>query len=128
MDFASSTVAFIIGFVLVAAYLWTRKPWAKKADDELVGLATGGDWKSWKDALAELRRRGHDLTPYVPAIAARLLAESRFEREAARITLADLFPAWQERLAACGYQPAEPPEQARARLQPVFASFQLPLP
>lgn len=128
MEIGSSTIAFVIGFLLVVAYLWTRKPWTKRTDQELVAIAAGSDWRYWKDALAELRRRGHDIHGYIPTVATRLVSDSRLEREAARHTLSDLFPEWQERLAACGYLPSQEPPEARAKLKPVFASFQLPLP
>jgi hypothetical protein len=128
MDIGSSTVAFLIGFLLVGAYLWDRGKWNRKTNEELVATAAGSDWKHWKNAMVELQQRGVDIQPFVPNVAARLLAESMMERQAARITLGDLFSDWNQQLTDCGYTAAQAPAEARQRLAPVFGHFNVPLP
>jgi hypothetical protein len=128
MDFGSSTVAFLIGFILVAVYLFKRRDWNRQTNEQLVAKAAGDDWAHWKNALLELQRRGEDVQAYVPRIATRLVSNSIVEREAARLTLSDLFPDWEQQLAASGYASTLAPQDARVRLQGVFSHFQLPPP
>ena len=128
MDLGSSTVAFVIGLVLVGLYLWRQgktTPPAEMAVEELQALATGNDWRHWKTGLGELIRRGVDVQPYVARIAEHLLADSLLQREAARVTLTELFPDWQAQLAASGYVSTAAPDDSRAKLAPVFQHFRL---
>jgi hypothetical protein len=125
MEIGSSTIAFIIGFALVAAYLWKRGRWDRKTNEDLEAKAAGPDWRGWNNALVELKQRGVDIQVYVPHLARHLVAESAFEREAARMALHDLFPQWQQQLTACGYQSSDSPVASRTRLQPVFQHFGL---
>ena len=109
MDIGSSTIAFVIGFILVGAYVWKRGRWDQKTNEDLEAKAAGADWRGWNNALFELKQRGVDLQPYVPHLAQHLVADSAFEREAARMALSDLFPEWQEQLTASGYRSADTP-------------------
>ncbi|TWO70930.1 hypothetical protein FN976_13310 [Caenimonas sedimenti] len=128
MDVGSSTIAFIIGFALVAAYVWNRGRWDQKTNEDLEARAAGPDWRGWNNALFELQQRGVPIEAYVPHLARHLVAESAFEREAARMALSEQFPEWQQQLAACGYQSSDSPAVSSPRLQPVFAHFNLPTP
>ena len=128
VDLGSSTIAFIIGFVLVMAYVWKRGRWDKKTNEDLEARAAGPDWRGWNNALFELQQRGVDIQPYVPHLARHLLADSPFQREAARMALADHVPGWKEQLQGCGYCSTESPEASRPRLAPVFRHFSLAAP
>ncbi len=128
MEFGSSTIAFIIGFVLVAAYLWKRSRWDQKTNEGLEAQAAGPDWRAWNNALFELKQRGVDIQGYAPHLARHLVAESAFEREAARLALSDQFPAWRQQLETCGYQSSDSPVASGTRLLPVFQHFNITPP
>ena len=123
MEIGSSTVAFVVGMALVGAWVWNRNRWGRKSDEELLALANAEDWRHWQDALEELQRRGADLAGHDRRLAAHLLSDSPFEREAARLALAALWPEWKQDLIACGYMSTQSPEESRTKLAPLFAHF-----
>jgi hypothetical protein len=93
--------------------------WARKSAQELRDLASSDNWRSWKSSLVELRKRGEEIDSYLPKLLGNLVADSRIIREAARITLIDVFPDTKAWLG--GFDLAAPPEVIRAKLAALFS-------
>ena len=109
-----------IPLILLAIWL-DRRRWSRKPREQLVAMLTSDNWRYWKPALKELRRRGDDTSIYQPRLLSRLLAESRLEREAARITVADHYPELRASLA--DYRSADAVDSSRAKLKPLLERF-----
>ena len=88
-----STTAIIAAAVALAgAWYWNTRSWRRKSRDELIRMLQSDDWRFHKAAIKEMRRRGEDVTVYLPRIVALLAADSKVERAAGQITIKDCFP------------------------------------
>ncbi len=103
-----------------AAFISDLRTWRNKSRDELLAHALGSDWRYWKACMRELKRRGEDVSRCVPHIASHLLSEYQFLREAAQRALSDVFPEIRAALRECGYRPADPAGESRAKLAALF--------
>ena len=116
------TIAMTIAIVtlailaLVVAGLFDRLRWRKKSREELLALITGGDWQRWKPAIKELGRRGDAIEQYAVWPLNGLTADSKMIREAARVTLVDLYPEIGIKLKACAYRSVDDVETCRQKL------------
>ena len=79
------------------------------------------DWRHWKLALKELKRRGDDTSIYVPQLLPRLLADTQMAREAARIILVGQFPELRDQLS--GYRAADDIDSSRSKLTSLFQRY-----
>ncbi len=79
-------------------------------------MVTGGDWRRWKPAIEELGRRGDALEQYAIWPLGGLTSNSPMVREAARITLVDLYPEMKTKLKQCRYQSIDDVEVCRQKL------------
>src|SRR5258706_5963534 len=115
-----STVVVLVIAAIAApiAYYFDRREWRVRPTDQLARLVTEGIWTKWATAIAELKRRGEDVSTYVPILLEALLADSSMKRESARICLKDHYPDVRPYLGT--YTCTMPLEQARALLAPAF--------
>ncbi len=109
--------------VAVWAYRSDNREWASKSKSELLAMVSSDDWRGWKLALQELRRRGDDISSFVPVMLQRLLTEETFARASAHITLIDLFPELRPRLKQ--YQPQDKIEVSREKIGPLLQEYPL---
>jgi hypothetical protein len=114
----------VLGLILVLAYAWETLKWRHKPVAELEQMVTGRDWQKWKAGLKELKRRGDNIERFIPLLLNRMIEEKRMRREAARITLSDMFPHLRSELK--GYSSADDPAVAREKLAPLLARYPAP--
>jgi hypothetical protein len=108
----------IVALLLIIAFVWDRSSWRRKSHEDLARMASGTSWGHWHTAIAELKRRGVDVSVYVPKLLGALLAPSKFEREAARHILDSLFPDLRHLLV--GYSVSQDVDVLREKLRPAF--------
>jgi hypothetical protein len=114
MSVESLLTVLAIVAALALAWFLDRRLWARKSVDELERMVWGSDWRGWKNGMLEFQRRGIDNRRFIPALLPRLLDESQFSREGARIALVDMFPEMREQLRT--YRSSDPPAVSRAKL------------
>src|SRR6184192_4507185 len=72
---------------IIAMVIWAfssdKKMWKTKPTAELVALVEGDEWRYWQTALEELRRRGEDISRFIPRLVAGLVSDSTLARTAA---------------------------------------------
>ena len=123
----STVVVLVIAAVAAPiAYYLDRRAWRVRPRDQLVRLITDGIWIKWGAAIAELKRRGEDVSAYIPILLRTLLAESSMARESARICLKDHFPEVRPYLDK--YTSTMPLDQARILLAPALERFGVQAP
>jgi hypothetical protein len=125
MQTSSGAIVFVVA-VMLAAFVWETLKWRRKSHADLEKMIQGRDWRYWKTALKELKRRGEDIERFVPLLLSRMLTDKRMRREAARITLSDTFPYLRPELKP--YSSADDPAISRDKLAPLVARFPLPDP
>ena len=76
---------------------------ASKPESEVRNFVRSGDWLMYERAVAELRRRGLDITPEAPLIAELLTHESAARREVGWKVITRYYPDVAEKLV--GYNP-----------------------
>jgi len=81
------------------------------------------DWRFHKAAIKEMRRRGEDVTVYLPRIVALLAADSKVERSAGQMTIKDCFPELAAEIQ--GYSPTADVEACRTKAAPLLSRFPL---
>jgi hypothetical protein len=120
-----SITSIVIVLLAIPLVLWAlhvdRRRWTSKPSEELHGILASDDWKRWKLALKELRRRGEDTAVYIPQLIPRLLANSHTAREAARIILVNQFPELRQHLEA--YRAADDVSVSRKKLAHLFEQY-----
>jgi hypothetical protein len=118
----TTTIILILAIPLV---LWAiradSRRWTTRSREDLIGMLGSDDWKYWKLAMKELRRRGEDTSIYVPHLMPRLLADTQMVREAARITLASHFPEVRDHLS--DYRAADDVNISRKKLTSLFEKY-----
>lgn len=120
----SATSIAVLGIILLIAYAWETLKWRRKPVAELERMVTGRDWQKWKMGLKELKRRGDDIERFVPLLLTRMIEEKRMRREAARMTLSDMFPHLRPDLK--GYSSADDPAISRQKLASLLERYPLP--
>ncbi len=78
--------------LLVAAWHYDKRSWRRKTAEELVRILQSENWRSYRAAIRELRRRGEAVEIYQPRLVALLASKVTIERAAARIIITDCFP------------------------------------
>lgn len=86
------TALIVVVPLLLCAWVIDIWLWRRKSRDKLVGMLKSDDWRSYKPAVLELRRRGDDVTIYLPRIVAMLVSNSKIERAAAKAIIKSCFP------------------------------------
>lgn len=119
----SATTIIVLSVALAGAWYWDARSWRRKPREDLVRMLESGDCFFHKTAISELRRRGEDVTPYLPRIVASLVAHSKVDRAAAQITIKDCFPELAAEIA--GYSPTADLETCRAKAMPLLSRFPL---
>jgi hypothetical protein len=119
----SITVIIATAVALAGAWYWDTRSWRRKPREELVRMLQSDDWRFHKAAVTELRRRGEDVTVYLPRIVALLAADSKVERAAAQITIKDCFPDLAAEIQ--GYSPSADVASCRAKAAPLLSRFPL---
>lgn len=113
----------IAGFavLLVGAYFYDERTWRKKSHEELIGLVRAEDWRLHSAALRELRRRGEDLSVFLPRFLPLLAHESRKDRVAAEMLVKKFYPQVARELE--GYTPMADAEVCRERIAPLLERY-----
>ena len=86
-------------------------------------MLRNNDWRFYKPAIQELKRRGEDVTVFIPKIVALLISETKMDRMAGLITLKDCFPELVSEIA--GFSPSADITLCRAKAAPLLARFKL---
>lgn len=84
-----------VGLLVVGAAVWAILRLSNlegKSENELRVLFRTGDWLSYEQALAELRRRGLDISAYVPLVVDLLTHESKFRRSTGWRAVREYYP------------------------------------
>ena len=118
MSVESLLTIAVIGIALYVAWRLDRRAWARRSVDELQRMASGSDWRGWRNGMVELRRRNHDVHQFIPGLLANLFHASQFSREAARVALVDTFAELRDQLKA--YRATDPPDLSRQKLSEVL--------
>ncbi len=78
--------------LLAAAWHYDKRSWRRKSREKLVGILRSGNWRCYRAAIQELRRRGEAVSVYRPRVVALLASPVSIERIAAQIIIGDCFP------------------------------------
>ena len=113
------SVAFIA--LLIWAFRSDKKMWRQKPVAELVAMVESNEWKNWDAGLAELNRRGEDITRFIPHLVSHLVSDSRITRAAAEMMLKDYFPQLKPDLQ--GYSPSHDAAVCRQKIAPLLAKY-----
>jgi hypothetical protein len=93
----------VIAIIAIPLLIWALsrdlRDWKSKSDDELKALAVGDEWGYWPTAIAELRKRGVDVSPFLSSYLRALGSESGKERYIAHSVLKKNFPEINDELA-----------------------------
>jgi hypothetical protein len=120
-----SHLAIPLAVAIVAMGIWAfrsdKSMWKTKPIAELVAMVEGSDWRYWETALEELRRRGEDISRFIPRLVSGLVSDSTLARAAADATLRKLFPEFKEQLR--GYLPAQDVATARQKIGPLLSKY-----
>jgi hypothetical protein len=114
----------VLCLILLLAYAWETLKWRRKPVAELEEMIAGREWQKWTMGLKELKRRGEDIERFVPLLLSRMIEEKRMRREAARMTLSDMYPHLRPDLK--GYSSADSPDVAREKLAALLARYPPP--
>lgn len=112
-------IAIVVG-ALAAAWAADVLRWRRMPLSDLERMASADNWKAWKGALVELRRRGENIERFAPLMVQGLFADTAMAREGARVTLSDMFPEIRPQLS--GFKCLEAPEVLRTK----FGNLRLP--
>jgi hypothetical protein len=112
-------VAIIV--VVIWAYRADKNMWKTKPVAELMALVESHDWQKWDGGLAELNRRGEDITRFIPHLVSHLVSDSRITRAAAEMMLKDYFPQLKPELQ--GYSPSQDPAACRQKIEPLLTKY-----
>jgi|SRR6478609_11656907 len=120
---AHLAIPLVVAFIAMAiwAFRSDKNMWKTKPVTELVTMVEGDEWRYWLTALEELRRRGEDISRFIPRLVSRLVSDSLMSRTAADATLKDLFPEFKEHLT--GYLPTHDVATSRQKLAPLLAKY-----
>lgn len=110
-----------LALLLLGAYFYDEWTWRKKPREALVGLVLAPEWRLHPKAMSELRRRGEELSGFLPRFLPLLGDESRNERVAAEMILRKFYPQVARELE--GYSPMADPETCREKLAPLLAKY-----
>jgi hypothetical protein len=114
-----------VAVVLTGAWFWDTRSWRRKSREELVRRLQSKDWRFHKVAIKEMRRRGEDVSVFLPGLVALLIADTRVERAAAQITIKACFPDLAAEIQ--GYSPSADVGVCRSKAAPLLSRFPLRL-
>jgi hypothetical protein len=117
----NATTFILVAVLLAGAWLVDRELWRRKSRDKLIEMLHSDNWRRYKPAILELRRRGEDVTVHVPKIVALLLSKSKVERAAAKATIGACFPDLAKEVA--GYSATADLEACRIKAGPLLSRF-----
>jgi len=83
-------VVLVVGVPI--AFVMDRNSWRKRPREDLERILRERDWARMTTALKEIKRRGEDISPYIPCALALLLSESSPVRSAGKLTIKDHYP------------------------------------
>ena len=120
-----SHLAIPLAVAIAAAVIWAfrsdKNMWKTKPATELVAMVESDDWRYWQTALEELRRRGEDISRFIPRLVSGLVADSTLARTAASTAIKDLFPELREQLRE--YLPTQDVTTSRQKIGPLLAKY-----
>ena len=112
----------VLAIPLILLAIWIdKRRWWRKPRAELIAMLASENWRYWKQALKELRRRGEDTSVHLPRLIPKLLANSRVEREATRITLVNHYAELREQLA--DFRAADEVDISRQKLKSLLEKY-----
>jgi hypothetical protein len=117
-----SHFALPLTIAIIASLIWAfradKNMWRTKPAAELIAMIESKDWRYWETAIEELRRRGEDISRFVPRLVSGLVADSVMSRTAADAALKKLFPEFNGHLR--GYLPTHDVAASRQKLAPLL--------
>jgi len=84
--------AAVVALLLAGGWLVDRWIWRARPREKLLAMLESGNWRYYKAAILELRRRGEDVSVHAPRIQALLASGSRVERAAGAAIARACFP------------------------------------
>jgi hypothetical protein len=117
------TTLILVAALLAGAWFVDRWLWRRRSREKLIGMLQSNNWRLYKPAIRELRRRGEDVTAYIPRIVALLVSNSKTERAAAKTTISACFPDLIKEIA--GYSATADIDACRARAAPLLSRFRI---
>ena len=111
----------VVALGLGAGWFLDRRRWRSKTREQLAAMLQDSDWRYYKMAIRELRRRGEDVSVHLPRLVGMLVADSRMERGAAKVILGACFPELAGELK--DFSPTASLEVCRARAAPLLERF-----
>ena len=111
----------VISALLIWAFRSDKNMWKQKPVAELVAMVESNEWSQWNGGLAELNRRGEDITRFIPHLVSHLVSDSRITRAAAEMMLKDYFPQLKPDLQ--GYSPSHDAAVCRQKISPLLAKY-----
>ena len=84
LDPKVAVAAIVVALGLGAGWLLDRRRWRSKTREQLAAMLQGSDWRYYKMAIRELKRRGEDVSVHIPRLVGMLVSDSRVERGAAK--------------------------------------------
>jgi len=106
---------------LVGSWYGDKQSWRRKPREILVQILRADDWRRYRAAITELRRRGEDVSVYLPRIVGKLASESFVERTAAQVIIKNCFPELAAEIQ--GYSPSAGVEACRAKAASLLARY-----
>ena len=118
-----SKVTLWIAFIalLIIAYIYDQWRWRVRPREKLLEMIRVADWRLHRAAMAELQRRGEDLSVFLPRFVPLLAAGSRTERAAAETIIRKFYPQVAHELG--GYSPIADVETCRDRIAPLVLRY-----
>ena len=121
-----SHLALPLAVAIIATLVWAfrsdKNMWRTKPAGELVAMVESDEWRYLQTAMEELRRRGEDISRFIPRLVSGLFSDSVLARTAADAALRELFPEFKEQLKR--YLPTQDVAVARQKLAPLLARYE----
>jgi hypothetical protein len=114
-------VLIMLAIALPIAFIMDRNSWRKRPREALERILREKDWARVGAALKEIKRRGEDITPYVPVVLELMAADSASVRTAGKLALKDHFPEIAREIPE--YEATGPEDIRAAILSPILQRY-----
>ena len=117
----SAETLITVAVALVVGWFFAFFGWRRKPREELHRMLQSNNWRNYRSAIKELRRRGEDVGVYIPRIVALLVSDSLIERTVGKQVIQSCFPDLAREIA--GFSPASGVEACRAKAAGLLSRF-----
>src|SRR2546430_2099734 len=85
-------LAVVAAVTIFIVAVWRWNSLRNKSTEDLRAFLRSGDWRFYRNALIELRRRGVDIKDENRQVLRMLMAESPFRRQAGWLIVKEIYP------------------------------------